>query len=444
MADDARAKDARLSAAGPRRVAVIGGGWAGLAAAVECVGRRCAVTLFEMADRLGGRARTVQAGTALLDNGQHILIGAYAQTLALMRRVGVDPHRVLLRLPLQLVDAQGRGLALKGNPPWLAFARAVLRHPDWPLIQRLRLLRAAGSWTLRSFHCDAAATVSELAGHLGHDVRTQLIEPLCVAALNTPVAQASAAVFLRVLRDALFSAPGSADLLLPRVPLSDLVPEPARQWLEAHGADVLSGQRVQAIEPIDGGWRIIAAGVDDYDAVVLACSANEAARLVESINPAWANAARALRFEPIATVYVEATGARLQGPMTLLHADEGHAPAQFMFDHGQTHGAYGRLALVASGASRWVARGVPALQEAAIEQAAHALGAPARCELRPLRTLVEKRATFLCTPGLHRPAAQVAAHLWAAGDFISGPYPATLEGAVRSGVAAGNAAALAG
>jgi squalene-associated FAD-dependent desaturase len=433
-----------LSAPGPRRIAVIGGGWAGLAAAVECVGRQCAVTVFEMADRLGGRARTVQAGTALLDNGQHILIGAYAETLALMRRVGVDPHRVLLRLPLQLADARGRGLALKGNPPWFAFARAVLRHPDWPLTQRLRLLRAASAWALRGFHCDSAATVAELAGGLGNDVRAELIEPLCVAALNTPVAQASAAVFLRVLRDALFSAPGSADLLLPRVPLSDLVPEPARQWLQAHGAGILSGQRVQAIEPIDGGWRIIAARVGNFDAVVLACTANEAARLVESINPDWASAARALRFEPIATVYFEAMGARLQGPMTLLHADEDHAPAQFMFDHGQTHGAHGRLALVASGASRWVARGVPALQEAAIEQASHVLRASARGELRPLRTLVEKRATFLCTPGLHRPAAQVAAHLWAAGDFISGPYPATLEGAVRSGVVAGAAAARAG
>jgi hypothetical protein len=308
--------------------------------------------------------------------------------------------------------------------------------------ERLRLLRAAGGWAIRGFRCGPAVTVAELADRLGCDVRTQLIEPLCVAALNTPAPQASAAVFLRVLRDALFSARGSADLLLPRVPLSEILPEPASRWLRARGASVLPGQRVQAIEPVDGGWRVIGSQVETFDAVVVACSAGEAARLADPLNAGWSQAARALQFEPIATVYVEAKGFRLPGPMTLLHAGEADGPAQFVFDHGRTHDAHGRFAIVASGAAAWVARGMPALQDAAIRQLARLLPETQRCELQVLRTLVEKRATFVCAPGLERPEARLAAHCWAAGDFVAGPYPATLEGAVRSGLAAGRAAAV--
>jgi squalene-associated FAD-dependent desaturase len=443
VASDAQREKVRLSGVSARRVAVIGGGWAGLAAAVECVEQGCAVTLYEMAEQLGGRARTVQAGDARLDNGQHILIGAYAETLRLMRRVGVDPERVLLRLPLQLIDAQGRGLVLGSGTPWFAFSRAVLRHAEWSMGERLRLLRAAGGWAVRGFRCDASASVADLTDRLGDDVRMQLIEPLCVAALNTPAPRASAEVFLRVLRDALFSARGSADLLLPRIPLSEIVPEPARRWLQARSAVVLPGQRAQAIEPVEGGWRVIGSRVERFDAVIVACSPLEAARLAAPHNPGWSQAARALQFEPIATVYVEAEGARLPGPITLLQADETAAPAQFAFDHGYTHDARGRLALVASGASAWVARGVPALQAAAVRQVAQLMAAPTQPRVRVVRTLVEKRATFVCAPGLDRPAARIAAQCWAAGDFVSGPYPATLEGAVRSGVAAGRAAAVA-
>lgn len=435
-------ENAGLSAGSARRVAVIGGGWAGLSAAVECVELGCAVTLFEMAERVGGRARSVQVGSEELDNGQHILIGAYAETLAVMRRVDVDPDRVLLRLPLQLTDTKGRGLVLDSGTPWFAFARAVLSNPDWSIGERTRLLRAAGGWAMRGFRCDPAMTVAELARRLGNDVRSQLIEPLCVAALNTPAPQASAAVFLRVLRDALFGARGSADLLLPRVPLSEILPEPACRWLQARGARVLPGQRVRALQPVDSGWRVIGSQVETFDAVVVASSAAEAARLADPLNPAWSQAARVLPFEPIATVYAGAEGARLPGPITLLPADEAGGPAQFVFDHGHTHGAQGRFAIVASGASAWVARGVPALQDAAVRQVARLLSATAQRELRALRTLVEKRATFVCAPRLDRPAARIAPLCWAAGDFVAGPYPATLEGAVRSGVAAGRAAAL--
>ena len=217
------------------RLAVVGGGWAGLAAAIEATQGGDRVTLFEMAPTLGGRARSIPMGAGAertaLDNGQHILIGAYRETLRLMREVGADPDAALLRTPLTLVDGSGSGLRLPGGPALLAFARGVLSHGSWTLSERVSLLRVATRWAVAGFRCPPTLAVSDLCAGLPAALQRDLIEPLCVAALNTPADQASASVFLRVLRDALFSGSGSADLLLPRRPLGELLPEPAARWL---------------------------------------------------------------------------------------------------------------------------------------------------------------------------------------------------------------------
>ncbi len=410
-------------------VAVIGAGWAGLAAAVEAVRAGHAVTLCEMAERPGGRAREVDHEGFALDNGQHILIGAYAQTLRLMREVGVDAETVLLRTPLRLSEPDGRGLHLPSGPPLLAFARGVWRREGWRIGERIALLRAAGGWALRGFRCDAALTVAELTRTLPAAIRRDLVEPLCVAALNTPAGEASAAVFLRVLHDALFSGPGSADLLLPRASLGDLFPAPALAWLGARGVALRLSTRVQAIERAGDGWL-----VDDerFDAVVLATPPGEAARLSAAINPAWSARAAALRYEPIVTVYLQAGDTRLPEPMLALP----QAPAQFVFDRGQLGGPPGLLAFVISGAQPWVDAGREATLAATLAQARAALGTLLRGELRPVQLITEKRATFRCVPGLQRPPLHIAPRLVAAGDHVAGPYPATLEGAVRSAIEA--------
>jgi hydroxysqualene dehydroxylase len=403
------------------KVAVVGGGWAGISAAVELADAGHDITVFEMAPQLGGRARSV-AGEPPYDNGQHILIGAYRDSLALMRRLGVDPAVVLKRLPLALPYPGEPGLRLPPGSPLIAFTRGVLAHRGWPLSARLGLLLAAGGWLARGFRCDARLSVAALCAGLPAAVKRDLIEPLCVAALNTPAPQASAEVFLRVLKDALFSGAGSADLLLPRRPLSELMAAPAAAWL---GPRLRLGRRVQAIEP---GWRVDG---EAFDAVVLACTSVEAARLTTDVAPAWSATAAAFRFEPIITVYLQSDGSALPSPMMALREGP-DAPAQFVFDHGQLGGAPGRFAFVVSGAAPWVERGGCA--EAVLAQAQRELGwaTPPRID----KVLTEKRATFACTPGLARPPARIAAGLWAAGDYVEGPYPATLEGAVRSGLAA--------
>jgi squalene-associated FAD-dependent desaturase len=417
-------------------VAVVGAGWAGLAAAIEASRSGASVTLFEMAPTAGGRSRGVLSHGTVLDNGMHICIGAYAETLRLMEALGVEESVAFLRLPLTLVDAAGRGLRARPGPPARAFALAVVQRADWRWRDRLALLRLAARWRVGGFRCASEATVDDLCRAAPEAVRRDFIEPLCVAALNTPMAEASGTVFLRVLQDALFSGPGSADLLLPKSNLSDLLPTPALAWLERAGASIHLGHRVERIDRDGAGWHIDDVSVDR---IVVAASATEAARLVAPHDGTWAAMAAALRYEPIVTLYAKSVGCALPEPMLALAADA-HRPAQFGFDRGQLGGDAGLLAFVVSGAASWVARGAAATETAILAQAAAELAAHLRAPLQVVRTMVEKRATFACVPGLARPPMTIAPGLFAAGDYTLGPYPATLEGAVRSGLAAAHAA----
>ncbi len=413
----------------PLRVAVVGAGWAGLAAAVHARRAGHAVEVFEMAPQPGGRARSVQAAGHTLDNGQHILIGAYQATLELMALVDADANKLLRRLPLVLSYPDGQGLQLRGGAPLPDFVRAVLRRPGWGWGERLSLLAAATRWAVMRFHCAESLSVAELCRRLPARVREQLIEPLCVAALNTPSSQASARVFLRVLHDALFSGPGSSDLLLPRAPLGALLPQPAASWLQRHGVPLHTTARAAQLRPGER-WQLDGR---DYDAVLLACSAAEAARLCAELAPAWAATAAALRYEPIVTVYLQCAGVRLALPMLALHAGT-DAPAQFVFDLGTLDGPAGVFAFVVSGARDWVDRGLNATAQATLAQALATFPA-GHWPTAPtvLHVAAEKRATFRCTPALQRPPMAIAPGLWAAGDYVAGPYPATLEGAVRAG-----------
>ncbi|KWT84305.1 MULTISPECIES: hydroxysqualene dehydroxylase HpnE [unclassified Variovorax] len=421
-----------------KRVAVIGAGWAGLACAIEATRAGHAVTVFETARTLGGRARALPAllpngEPVTLDNGQHILIGAYSATLGLMRELGIDPEAVLQRVPLTLRFADGAGLAVPaGWPPPLDLLAGILGARGWSWRDKAKLVRGALAWRASRFLCDPQTSVDQLCAGLTPRVRRELVEPLCISALNTPLERASGQVFLRVLHDALFTERGGADLLLPRVDLGALLPDAAAHWLAQHGTRLHTGTRVQAIGRDTTGWQVDG---ERFDRVVLACPPWEAARLAEFAGlleaAGWSRSAQALEHEAIATVYVTG-GAALPAPLLALRASPG-APAQFVFDRGQLGGPQGLLAFVvsASGEER------DALQQQVLAQARAQLGL---ADLQPLLTVVEKRATFACTPGLERPPAYIAPGLVACGDYVEGPYPATIEGAVRSGKAAGSLA----
>jgi hydroxysqualene dehydroxylase len=416
-------------------VAMIGAGWAGLAAAVAATRGGHRVTLFESSRLLGGRARSLplsmpDGSPQVLDNGQHIMIGAYTATLQLMHDVGVDPATVLLRLPLTLRFPDGDGLALPDWPAPLDAGWGIVRARGWTLRDKASMLGAALRWQLARFQCPPHATVTQLCEGLTPRVMEQLVEPLCVSALNTPAARSSGQVFLRVVRDALFGQGhgrwGGSNLLLPRVDLGELFPHVAGQWLAQRGARVVLGQRVQEVAPRGAGWQVDGT---DFDSVLLACPPWEAERLVRGAGIEagdWLARAGSLTHEAIATVYVTG-GPRLPLAMLALHCSDA-APAQFVFDRSQLGGPAGMLAFVVSASPRER----DALQQQVLEQAA-ALGWSG---LAAVQTVVEKRATFACIAGLLRPSMQVAPGLLACGDYVDGPYPATIEGAVRSALSA--------
>lgn len=434
-------------------VAIVGAGWAGMAAAVTAVQAGHTATVFEASRATGGRARALKVdmpdGSMLvLDNGQHILIGAYTETLKLMRTVGVNPEQSLRRLPLSMRYPDGTGLALPSIPPPLNALAGVLLARGWSWEDKKSLLRAAQGWKSAGFSCPPHKTVANLSKRLSPAVMSSLIEPLCVAAMNTPAPRASRQVFLTLLRDSLFGGKGASDLLLPTTDLASLFPQPAADWLDARRSSVLLGTRVERMTPVTEkdsqtvtGWR-----VNDrmFDTVLWATSpshaasamlehAQAAAQSIASSMTRWARTVETLEFESIATVYAcspPQRPARLAQPMMALHSSPAH-PAQFVFDRGQLSNhpaAQGLMAFVVSASSD----DKVALEAQVISQAQSQLG----LDLTAVQTVIEKRATFGCTPALVRPQAHIAPSLFACGDYIDGPYPATIEGAVRSGIAA--------
>ena len=433
----------------PMRLAIIGAGWAGLAAAVRATQAGHRVTVFEAAAMPGGRARSDDDGDAASDNGQHILLGGYARTLALMRDVGVDAERVLLRVPLRVTYADGTGFALSPSGPRLvAAARALLGARGFGGVDKLSAVAMALHWMLRDFHCAASLTVDALLrdAPTAH-VHRRLIEPLCVAALNTPSAEASAQVFLTVMRDSLFGARDASDLLLPRRPLAQLLPLPAIAWLQSHGAAVHLRCRVSGIEPTGGHWRVDSnAGAGDlrkpeasFDQVILATPATEAARLTQALAPAWSATAAALAHEPIVTIALTAPPRPWPAAMLALDSDDTARPAQFAFKLGDQPADRDRVTLVVSAAGRWLERGAEVVAAAAVAQyrQAFAIAGSEPVELTSVRA--DKRATFRCTAGVVRPGMDILPGLRAAADYVAGPYPATLEAAVIAGEAAARA-----
>ena len=421
------------------KTAIIGAGWAGCAAAVEATRLGHNVTMFEASRTPGGRARRLDVAhdgqNLKLDNGQHILIGAYSETLKLMADVGVDVPGNLHRMPLTMQFPDGSGLKLPKLPAPLDALIGILRTRGWSWADKFLLLKTATLWQLRKFECPAHQSVADLCKGVSPRVVATLIEPLCVSALNTPADRASGQVFLRVLRDSLFAVSGGSNLLLPRVDLSALLPDAALAWLAAQGGQARLGIRMQSITVDDNQqWQLVGnadADFGPFDSVILACPPADAARLVRSSKlpcADWLALADGLQHEAIATVYAMASGTQLAQPMLALASSPAY-PAQFVFDRSQLGGPAGLLAFVISASQQ----GNAELTAQVAAQAAAQLGIN---NLHILQTVVEKRATFACTPNLQRPGHHVAPGLLACGDYADGPYPATLEGAVRSGLQA--------
>ena len=419
-----------------KTVAVIGGGYAGMAAAVELAGRGVPVTVFEAAPALGGRARRVTVNDTALDNGLHILIGAYSETLRLIDKVA--PKRdSFLRLPLDLQIHNRFHLRAPKLPAPLHVAWALLTAKGLSFEHKRAAARFMNAMKACSYRLQQDCTVEALLAE--HQQPSVLIEylwaPLCVAALNTPMQRASAQVFLNVLRDSIGAGRAASDLLLARTDLTALFPKPAAEYVRACGGQVEVGATVERVTRDGEGFTLQVQGhARRFDQVICAVAPHRVSLLLADIAELQSAAQQieALQYEPIHSVWLQFDGTvKLPSPMIGL----AESPAQWLFDRGTICGQRGLIGAVISASEEHLGEAQEELATRVVADIAKAFGPLPK--LLWHRVIAEKRATFSCTPCLQRPAAETSCPGFVlAGDYVAGDYPATIEAAVRSGIAA--------
>jgi protoporphyrinogen oxidase len=415
---------------------IIGAGWAGLSAAVRACQFDFEVHLYESAPILGGRAATHFKNDLQFDHGQHVLIDAYSSTRELIALLGGQENQQFLRLGLALLDCKGEGFELPQDSRGFKFLRALIHNKKWRAMDKFFLLMASAYWLIKPTSrailmgllkgdLDTAEdmSVKDFFAPIPQRVLQDLIEPLCLSALNTNIDEASAKLFIRVLKDAFHNPPQSCEMLIPKVPLADLVPRPAQEWLTQRGAQIHLQKRIMSLEEFAPG-----------DFVLVCTPPREAARLCQPLSKLWAQCAEALEFERICTVYLQAQaspeGQTLPHLIALNASEKGYAQfAIKMHIDAELNTAQTSIQLA------FVTSAAPLLNNEQLiqlitQQAQEQLGLS---DIKILKCVCDKQATFKAKFGLERPKPQVGHNVWAAGDYVSGPYPATLEGAVRSG-----------
>lgn len=420
-----------------RHIAIVGAGLAGLSTAIRLLQQGHQVVLFDAAPQAGGRARGILHDQAVIDNGQHLCLGAYHATLALLREAGLNAEQVFTRMPLALHMHNGPQRMSLVTPAclpaplhmlWgLMTARGLALTDKWHAIRWMLSLKK------HAFRLAQDITVESLLkqGRQTDTVTRMLWEPLCLAALNTPLATASAQVFLNVLHDSFQQRRSDSDLLIIKSDLSGTLIEPLMEKISALGGQICLRTAVVSVRHAAGECIVeTAQAQQSFDDVILAVGPHQLKTIV-SVLPL-----PSFDYQPITTVY-------LQYPPTtrLPHAVMGlcHGIAQWAFDRGPCCNQPGLLAIVIS-AHGPLPSDKPLLIRQCIAELNQALSTyDMHLDQSPLWTQVitEKRATFSCTPGLQRPHTTTAQpHIYLAGDYIAGPYPATIESAVSSGFAA--------
>ncbi|MFM7010184.1 MAG: hydroxysqualene dehydroxylase HpnE [Betaproteobacteria bacterium] len=427
-------------------VAVIGAGWAGLAAAVALKQAGSHVTVFEASGTPGGRARgvtDVQLGT--IDNGQHLMLGAYTESLALIQQLSPErpEHALLARLPLTLESADG-SFRLRAPhliaPLHLAWALSCAQ--GLTLHDRARALRMAVTIRLKGWKAPTGQSVRDLLSeHKQTDTLVRrLWEPLCLAALNTPLREACAQLFLNVLRDGLGGARKHSDLIIPRVDLSSLWPSVAAQHITMRYRHI-----VRQVKPdqhgidVDGKY---------FDACVVAVPPYAARRILaecldsaDTDSVALSHRLEHFEYRAIATVTLQLDRPwTLPTPLMMLDENKAaHQYGQWVFTRPDQPD---QLTVVVSDAPDLLKVDRGTLIDAIASQIRsqclkHPKSSSALPNVVHHRLIVEKRATFDACIGLQRPSTETRwPRLVLAGDWTDTGYPAVLEGAVRSGLQA--------
>jgi squalene-associated FAD-dependent desaturase len=419
-----------------KQVAIIGGGYAGMAAAATLAAQNVPVTVFEAARQLGGRARRIDYRETALDNGLHILIGAYTETLRLIELVNPAHAQTLLRLPLEWNVRGEFHLSAARLPAPLHLLLGLLRADGLSLAEKFCAMRFLAAQRIKRYALAVDISVEVLLSrhHQSEKLRRVLWRPLCVAALNTPPDNASAQVFLNVLRDSLDASRTASDIILARIDLSALFPDPAAVYIEQHGGSVLRAQRVTAIDPLATGFEVVANNQRArFSHVICAIAAHQVNAFLIGITALSeiAQTIERLQYQPIHSVWLQyPQPVTLPSPMLGLTGGLIH----WVFDREKICGQRGLVGAVISAEGEHQALtqdelGLRVHRE--LQETIPDLPAP-----QWTRVIAEKRATFACTPGIRRPSQVTPlTNFFLAGDYTVSDYPATLESAVRSGIA---------
>jgi predicted NAD/FAD-binding protein len=247
-------------------VAVVGGGWAGLACAVKLAEAGRPVHLYEAAKHLGGRARRVDWNGIAIDNGQHLMVGAYRETLGLIGMLGTQAF--LERRPLEL-RVPGFHLRLPRLPAPLNLAAGLVFARGLHWRDKLAAARLMHYLKERAFRLPRDETAAAFLGRQQQPANLvdKLWGPICVAALNTPVEAASAQVFCNVLRDSLAGERADSDLVLNRADLGLLLPDAAAAFVAGKGGRVATSCKVDRLLVENSRWRLAVSDIL-YDQVV--------------------------------------------------------------------------------------------------------------------------------------------------------------------------------
>ncbi|MFA6040536.1 MAG: hydroxysqualene dehydroxylase HpnE, partial [Methylophilus sp.] len=369
------------------------------------------------------------------------LLGAYSETLNLLQLAGIDEKLNLKRLPLSLVVhdlLKSPSFSLNAHPRLpapLHILIGLLSAQGVTLAEKFSAIRFMAWMRLKQFKLTQDQPLAVLLQ--AHQQSAKFIqflwEPLCLAALNTPLKLASAQVFLNVLRDSFAQDKNDADVLLARCDLSSLISAPLAQYISANNGEINTGTTVTNIEANADGYQVQSnENTTNFNHVIIACGPHQLKSFNEFL-PKLAASVAHLQYQAITTVYLQySPTAKLAQPMLGLV----NSLSQWVFDRGQICGQAGLMAVVISA-------------HPALVQSQAQLAELVAAELltifsdlgQPLwhKVITEKRATFSCNSALKRPANITPyPHLYLAGDYTAGDYPATIEGAVRSGIQAAN------
>lgn len=421
-------------------IAIIGAGWAGLAAGIKLSAVGHKVTIYEAAQSAGGRARSVRNELGIVDNGQHLFVGAYRELFSLLEQIGLQSHAYFLRFPLhirmQRLTQCCFNLQLANGNTTVQLLLAIIRSVgmNWP--EKLQFIRASRSMLSATLEQDTS--VAELfSKHKQPAVAIQMFwEPLCLGALNSGCEKSSAQVFLHMLKEVFNGPTGNADMLIAEADLGRVFPNPAIRYINQFHGSVLYGERVEQIITTQQGYCVQSKrGISEvYDHLIVATPPDASIKLLNAnaeLKPLL-TMLQQLSSNPVCTVYLQYEHSVSLGDCPALGVQARYT--QWLFDR-RVCSQPGLIAAVISGDGQHMQLGKEELGVVVAAEISDLF--PHWPQAKKIIVIREKRATFDCRPKINqfRPDnATALTGLWLAGDYTNTGLPATLESAVRSGV----------